>query len=145
MRCALAFVFLGGTLFAEQVMCPSGQSDMMKYFVMAQANRADHFMSGTPNPIYTEVFLNEDFVESGYWFWLKSPQSHGFDVKAFDQNYIYMRSTELVWTNNTSFKRFIHDLPIASFGQFPPRLCFVSDPVLFLVTNPCRNPCWPQE
>jgi hypothetical protein len=25
-----------------------------------------------------------------------------------------MRSTELTWTNNTTFKRFVHDLPIAA-------------------------------
>jgi hypothetical protein len=69
---------------------------------------------GSPTPIYTEVFPNEDFAASGYWFWLKSPSAHGFDVKAFDQNYVYIRSTELVWTDNTTFKRFVSDLPIAA-------------------------------
>jgi hypothetical protein len=37
-----------------------------------------------------------------------------FDVKAFDQNYVYIRSTELTWTDNTTFKRFVNDLPIAA-------------------------------
>jgi hypothetical protein len=107
-------LLLSGTLFAQQFSCSSGQSDMMKYFVMSQENRANHFTKGTKNSIYTEVLPNEDFAENGYWFWLKSPSAHGFDVKAFDRRYIYMRSTELVWTNNTTFKRFVHDLPIAS-------------------------------
>jgi hypothetical protein len=86
----------------------------MQYFAMDQQNRETQFMNGQPNPIYTEVFPNEDFAASGYWFWLKSPSAHGFDVKAFDQNYVYIRSTELVWTDNTTFKRFVNDLPIAA-------------------------------
>ena len=64
---------------------------MMKYFVMAQDNRASHFMTGTKNSIYTDVFPNQDFAERGYWFWLKSSTAHGFDVKAFDEKRIYMR------------------------------------------------------
>ena len=85
----------------------------MKYFVMGRDRRADHFMNGKPNPIYTQVFPDADFAAQGYWFWLKSPKAHGFDAKSFDEKYVYMRSTELVWKDNTSFKRFEHDLPIA--------------------------------
>jgi hypothetical protein len=121
MRYLAAFLFilsphllLIGTLFAQDFSCPAGQTDVMKYFVMAQSLRADQHMSGSSNPIYTKVFPNEDFAETGFWFWLKSATAHGFDVKAFDGNYVYMRSTELIWTNNTTFKRFVHDLPIAA-------------------------------
>jgi hypothetical protein len=103
-----------GSLFAQEFSCPAGKADIMKYFAMAQDYRATQHMSGTSNPIYTMVFPNQDFAESGYWFWLKSSTGNGFDVKAFDKNYVYMRSTELVWTNNTTFKRFVHDLPIAA-------------------------------
>jgi hypothetical protein len=118
-RVALAVVLFQhflfpGTLFAQEFSCPAGQTDVMKYFVMAQSLRENQYMSGTSNPIYTDVFPNEDFAESGYWFWLKSATANGFDVKAFDRNYVYMRSTELVWTNNTTFKRFVHELPIAA-------------------------------
>lgn len=86
----------------------------MQYFAMDMQNRATQFMNGQPNPIYTQVFPNEDFAATGYWFWLKSASAHGFDVKAFDPNYIYIRSTELTWTDNTTFKRFDQDLPIAA-------------------------------
>jgi hypothetical protein len=114
-RYLAAFVILlSGTLFAQEFSCPEGEADVMKYFVMAQENRANQFMSGTTNSIYTEVFPNRDFAQSGYWFWLKSAAGNGFDVKAFDKNHVYMRSTELVWTNNTTFKRFVHELPIAA-------------------------------
>jgi hypothetical protein len=105
--------FFSEALFAQAFSCPQGEADVMKYFVMAKDSRADHFMSGTTNPLYTKVFPNEDFAEAGYWLWLKSDTANGFDVKTFDENRIYMRSTELVWTNNTTFKRFVNDLPIA--------------------------------
>jgi hypothetical protein len=105
---------LTGTVLAQDFSCPQGQADVMKYFVMSEADRANHFMSGTTNPIYTDVFPNEDFAETGYWFWLKSATANGFDVKAFNKNYIFMRSTELIWTNNTTFKRFVNDLRISA-------------------------------
>jgi len=103
----------GTTTGSSYFSCPSGQSDVLQYFVMSRQNRDSQFMSGQPNPIYTEVFPDEDFATGGYWFWLKSSKAHGFDVKSFDQSYVYIRSTELTWTDNTTFKRFDHDLPIA--------------------------------
>lgn len=99
---------------AQGFSCPSGQSDVMQYFVMSKQNRDSQFMNGPQNPIYTEVFPDKDFAATGYWFWLKSASAHGFDVKSFDQNYVYIRSTELTWTDNTTFKRFDADLPIAA-------------------------------
>jgi hypothetical protein len=86
----------------------------MKYFVMSRDRRSQHFVDGTPNPIFTQVFPDRDFAPAGYWFWLKSRRAHGFDVKAFDEQNIYMRSTELDWKDNRTFKRFVHDLPIAA-------------------------------
>lgn len=98
----------------------------MKYFVMGKDKRAHYFLEGQPNSIYTEVFPDQDFAAEGYWFWLKSPKAHGFDVKAFDERYVYMRATELEWKDNRTFKRFQHDLPIAarcvSEGKPGPRI-----------------------
>src|SRR5438094_2553908 len=120
--CRSAFMkFLFGYLLllvpaasAQDFSCPAGQADVMKYFVMNEERRASQFLDGKPNPIYTQVFPDSDFASRGYWFWLKSPKAHGFDVKAFDEKYVYMRSTELTWKDNTSFKRFEHDLPVAA-------------------------------
>jgi hypothetical protein len=115
MKCFLIlFCIACSSGFAQTFSCSQGQADMMKYFVLDQNRRRDHFLDGKPNPIYTEVFPDEDFPATGYWFWLKSPKAHGVDVKAFDEKYIYMRATELQWDDNTSFKRFGHDLPIAA-------------------------------
>lgn len=93
--------------------CPAGTADVMKYFVMQKSLREQHFMHGSANSIYTQVFPDEDFAEYGHWFWLKSATGNGFDVKAFDREHVYMRATELTWTDSTSFKRFDRDLPIA--------------------------------
>jgi hypothetical protein len=93
--------------------CPAGKADIMKYFVMSKSKRSDHYLTGSTNSVYTQVFPNEDFAPHGYWFWLKSPKAHGFDVKVFDRERVYMRATELIWTDNTTFKRFTRDLPIA--------------------------------
>jgi hypothetical protein len=93
--------------------CPAGHTDVMKYFVMDQARRTNKFMKGTSNSIYSEVLPDRDFAARGYWLWLKSTTAHGFDVKVFDEGHVYMRATELTWTDNTSFKRFVKDLPIS--------------------------------
>jgi hypothetical protein len=110
----LQVMFLSQALLAQTFSCPSGQIDVMKYFAMTQSYRETEYMNGSKNPLYTKVFPDEDFPETGYWFWLKSATANGFDVKAFDGNYVYMRATELIWTNNTTFKRFVNDLPISA-------------------------------
>jgi len=30
-------------------------------------------------------------TRKGHWFWLKSAQAYGFDVKSFDEKQIYLR------------------------------------------------------
>jgi hypothetical protein len=110
---AVLSVSIGRAQAAERFTCPAGSEDMMKYFAMAQSRRANQYMKGSANSIYTEVVPDTDFDAYGYWFWLKSASGHGFDVKAYNPERIFMRSTELTWTDNTSFKRFQQDLPIA--------------------------------
>ena len=109
-----ALLFISSIAAAQTFSCPNGQIDVMKYFAMGESKRAAHFMGGAPNPIYTEVLPNQDFAAAGYWFWLKSAKAHGFDVKVFDPEYVYMRSTEFEWKDNRTFKRFVHDLPVSA-------------------------------
>lgn len=103
-------LFVARTVVAQDFSCPNGQIDVMKYFVLSQRERDNYFLDGSPTSVYTEVHPNRDFAPAGYWFWLKSSSAQGFDVKACDSNYIYMRSTELNWGDNSTFKRFVHDL-----------------------------------
>jgi hypothetical protein len=103
-------------LCAQTESCPVGTEDMMNYFTMSYPNRLTNYMGpGNANPIYTDIVpdLGANFATTGYFLWTKSSSGYPWDIKTFDQKYIYDRTTELVWTNPTSFKRFNVDLPLA--------------------------------
>jgi hypothetical protein len=97
--------------------CPRRSEDMLNYFVMAYPNRVDHNMGpGNANPIYSAIFPdygNNSYAAGGYFVWTKSAVGYPWDVKTFDANFIYDRTTELSWTDPTSFKRFSQDLPMS--------------------------------
>lgn len=95
----------------------------MKYFAMSEHRRPSEFLTGA-NAIYTQVFPNQDFAAFGYFLWLKSPDAHGFDVKSFDDKFVYDRATELNWADNSTYKRFVKDLPLA------PRCIPIGHPAL---------------
>jgi hypothetical protein len=100
-----------------QFSCNSTQDDMLAWFTMGFPDRVDQHMGpGNANPSYT--YMNPDngngpYANTGYFLWIKGASGYPWDVKAWDTNYIYDRSTELVWTDPTSFKRFNQDLPIS--------------------------------
>lgn len=104
-------------LFAQTPQsCPSGTEDMMNYFVMGYPNRLTNYVGpGNANPIYTSITpdLGAAFATSGQFEWIKSSAGYPWDVKVFDSNYIYDRTTELSWTDPTAFKRFDVDLPMS--------------------------------
>lgn len=89
---------------------------MLNYFVMGYPDRVDHYMGpGNANPIYSSITpeLQNSFAQQGYFVWTKGASGYPWDVKTFDANYIYDRSTELNWSDPTSFKRFNTDLPMS--------------------------------
>lgn len=96
--------------------CPRGYEDMMNYFVMASPNRVDNHMGpGNANPIYTSIVPDNGtnhYASSGYFLWIKSAAGYPWDIKTFDNQYVYDRATELGWDDPTSFKRFDTDLPM---------------------------------
>ncbi len=112
----LALVCLSGLAAAQTFSCPTGTEDMMNYFTMSYPNRVDNFMGpGNANPIYTTIVpeYTTSFATQGYFLWIKSHVGYPWDIKAFDSKYVYDRTTELNWTDPTSFKRFIYDLPMS--------------------------------
>jgi hypothetical protein len=112
----LVGVCLAGSLHAQTFQCSNSNEDMLNYFLMGYPDRIDNFMaSSNANPIYSSVTpeLGSGYAQQGSFVWTKSPQGYPWDVKTFDKNYIYDRSTELVWTDPTSFKRFNKDLPLS--------------------------------
>ena len=96
--------------------CPAGREDMLNYFVMGYPNRIDNYMApGNANPIYTSIFPDDgsnNYAASGYFVWTKSLVGYPWDIKTFDNLYVYDRTTELSWTDPTTFKRFDTDLPM---------------------------------
>jgi hypothetical protein len=116
--------------------CPSGTEDMMNYFSMGSPNQKTKFMGpGNANPIYTTVVpdYGASYAKSGYLVWTKSSARYPWDVKTFDQNYIYDRTTELSWTDATSFKRFSYDLPMS------PRCVAVGQPAPAIKVPPAKT------
>jgi hypothetical protein len=53
------------------------------------------------------------YAATGYFLWIKGVSGNPWDVKTWHTNYIYDRSTELLWNDPTSFKRFNRDLPLS--------------------------------
>lgn len=102
--------------YSQTFSCPTGTEDILNYFVMGYPNRTTNFMGpGNANPIYSTIspdYLGE-FAESGYFVWTKSKNGYPWDVKSFDTQYVYDRTTELNWNDPQSFKRFDKDLPIS--------------------------------
>ena len=103
-------------VYAQTESCRAGTEDMMNYFTMGYPNRLTNNLGpGNANPIYTNIVpeLGDSFATTGYFLWTKSSVGYPWDVKTFDEKYIYDRTTELGWTDPTSFKRFNIDLPVA--------------------------------
>src|SRR5205807_7666992 len=84
----------------------------------------------TPHLKSTQIFLSDrtdgstgtpglfpdnglSFAATGYFVWTKGANGYPWDVKTFDQNFVYDRSTELTWTDPQTFKRFNVDLPMS--------------------------------
>ena len=70
--------------------------------------RADHHLSGNANSVYTSV-------ASDRFFWTKSGSGYPWDVKLFDDKYIYTWATELDWSNPSSFKAF-HSTTLGNYN-----------------------------
>lgn len=114
---ALLALLVCPSVFAQTTQsCPTGTEDMMNYFVMGYPNRLNSYMGpGNANPIYTNITpdLGSSFATTGQFEWTKSSVGFPWDIKTFDSNYIYDRTTELSWTDPTAFKRFNTDLPMS--------------------------------
>jgi hypothetical protein len=114
----LMLVFLcAGAAYSQTFSCPSGSEDMLNYFIMGYPNRVDNYMGpGNANPIYSSIDpdYQTSFASSGYFVWTKGVSGYPWDVKTFDSNYVYDRTTELNWNDPQSFKRFLQDLPMTA-------------------------------
>jgi hypothetical protein len=81
--------------------------DMLEWMTMDPSLASSHHMSGTANPVYTNV-------ASDRFYWTKTGQGYPWDIQLYDNNYIYLWVTELNWQNPKTYKVF-HD---PKFGDF---------------------------
>jgi hypothetical protein len=82
--------------------------DMLAWMTMDPTLAASHHMSGTANPVYTDV-------ASDRFFWTKTSQGYPWDIQLFDNNYIYLWVTELNWQNPSTYKVF-HDPVLGDYN-----------------------------
>jgi hypothetical protein len=82
--------------------------DMLSWMTMDPSLAESHHMSGTANPVYTTV-------KSDRFFWTKSSKGFPWDIKLYDDKYIYTWGTELDWTNPNTFKIF-HDPKLGDYN-----------------------------
>jgi hypothetical protein len=124
--------------------CPSGTEDMLNYFSMGSQRQTKFMGPGNANPIYSTIVpdYGTNFAKTGYLVWTKSSARYPWDVKTFDQNYIYDRTTELSWTDATSFKRFANDLPMSprcvAIGKAAPSIKVASAQTNFSLYESCQ-------
>jgi hypothetical protein len=82
--------------------------DMLAWMTMDPTLAATHHMSGTANPVYTDV-------ASDRFFWTKTGQGYPWDIQLYDNNYIYLWVTELNWQNPSTYKVF-HDPVLGDYN-----------------------------
>jgi hypothetical protein len=82
--------------------------DMLAWMTMDPTLAASHHMSGTANPIYTNVAADR-------FFWTKTGQGYPWDIQLYDNNYIYLWVTELNWQNPSTYKVF-HDPVLGDYN-----------------------------
>jgi hypothetical protein len=82
--------------------------DMLAWMTMDPTLASSHHMSGTANPVYTNV-------ASDRFFWTKTGQGYPWDIQLYDNNYIYLWVTELNWQNPSTYKVF-HDPVLGDYN-----------------------------
>lgn len=102
--CLAAVFFFGSAMTksarAEATMnCPAGTYDMLDWMTLDSNLRGTHHMSGSANPLYTNM-------KTGKFYWTKGGNGSPWDIQLFDKQYIYLWITELNWNNPHTFKKF---------------------------------------
>jgi hypothetical protein len=82
--------------------------DMLAWMTMDPTLASSHHMSGTANPVYTNV-------ASDRFFWTKTGQGYPLDIQLYDNKYIYLWVTELNWQNPSTYKVF-HDPVLGDYN-----------------------------
>jgi hypothetical protein len=88
---------------AESTMsCPAGSYDMLDWMTMDSSLRSTNHLSGTANPLYTEVM-------PGKFYWTKGGNGYPWDIQLYDSSYVYLWITEFAWNSPNTFKKFSYN------------------------------------
>ena len=111
----LIAAFVGVTLFACEGMqaqsttsCPAGTYDMLDWMTMDSSLRSSNHLTGTANPIYTNMSSNK-------FYWIKGGNGSPWDIQLYDSRYIYLWITEYAWSDPATYKKFRYNtnMPLA--------------------------------
>jgi hypothetical protein len=113
------FGFQGHNLAGAEttISCPAGTYDMLDWMTLDSDLRASHHMTGSANPLFTEMM-------SGKFYWVKGGNGYPWDIQLYDNNYIYQWITEYSWSSPTTYKKFTYNTnmpfaPRCAKGGFP--------------------------
>ena len=113
------FGVLGHSLAsAEATMsCPAGTYDMLDWMTLDSNLRASYHMTGSANPLYTQI-------QPGKFSWVKGGNGYPWDIQLYDNQYIYQWITEYSWNSPTTYKKFTNNTnmpfaPRCAKGGFP--------------------------
>jgi len=69
-------LFLGATQARAEstISCPSGEYDMLDWMTMDSDLRSSHYMTGSANPIYTDIGPDK-------FYWTKSGIGYPWDIQ----------------------------------------------------------------
>ncbi len=107
-----------GIAHAQSTMsCPSGTYDMLDWMTLDSNLRSGMHLTGTANPLYTEMM-------SGKFYWTKGGSGYPWDIQLYDNNYIYLWITEYAWNSPTTYKKFTYNTNM----PFAPRCAKAGSP-----------------
>jgi hypothetical protein len=107
--CSLISIISSGLAHAESTMtCPTGTYDMLDWMTLDSDLRTHTHVSGTANPLYTNL-------GSGKFYWTKGGNGSPWDIQLLDNNYIYLWITEFAWNSPNTYKKFTYNtnMPLA--------------------------------
>jgi hypothetical protein len=81
---------------------------MLDWMTMDSDLRPSNHMTGSANPLYTEV-------QPGKFYWTKGGNGYPWDIQLYDSSYVYLWITEYAWNSPNTYKKFAYNtnLPLA--------------------------------
>ena len=118
------------------VSCPAGEYDMLDWMTLDSDLRGGKHMTGSANPLYTEI-------HGGKFYWTKGGNGSPWDIQLYDSHNIYLWITEFAWNSPTTFKKFHHNynmplVPRCAKAGMPGSQIYVPDTSYDIYTS-CKH------